>query len=230
MNTFFTLFKNGLWYSQKRFVVLIALISISTVLFSQAPQFYNDATAPGSANSFPLNSTTNKLQWIYGPNLFNAGGTGVGAAAYSGNITKVYFMIASTASVTTYSDFTIKLAQNVGTTNAWTSTTYNTGMTTCFYQASFTTTGSAINTWYGVQLQTPFFYNPNLSLVFELQVSAGTGNTVAQNGTTNQRIWGTYNATAGTSFGSGLVDFGFNLSSAASNDAGVLSIDSPATF
>ena len=117
----------------------------------------------------------------------------------------------------------------MGTQLAWTSGTFVTGMTTCFSQATYTLTGAATNTWYGVTLQTPFYYNPNLSLVFEMQVSAGTGNTMAQNGSTSQRIWGAYNSTSG-SFGSGLVDFGFVLSSAATNDAGVLSIDSPSTF
>ena len=49
---------------------------------------------------------------------------------------------------------------------------------------------------------------------------------MAQGGTTNQRIWGLYGASAGTSFGSGLVDFGFDLLKG-SNDAGISAISTP---
>ncbi|MBA3899925.1 MAG: hypothetical protein H0X62_06905, partial [Bacteroidetes bacterium] len=185
-------------------------------LFANAqtgPEFYNNNTASGS-NAFPLNSTTNKVQWIYGPTIFNSAGA-TGTPAYQGFITKVYWRLSSTPSASTYNDFTISLAQNIGTTNTWSSATYNTGMTQCFNQASYSLSGAgAGNNWVGVTLQTPFLYDPSLSMVFELTVSnSGSGNSVAQVSTSgmDQRIWGSYGSAIGSNHGTGLVDFGFDL-------------------
>jgi PKD repeat protein len=200
--------------------LFLLLTFFASGVFSQA--FYNVNTSTGS-NSFPLSSTTsNKVQWIYGPNLFNSAGT-TGTAASAGLITKVYFRVNNAATVT-YTDYTISLAQNQGTSTTWGSTTFATGLTQCFYQSSFTMTTSAAS-WYGVTLQTPFTYDPAKSLVFELKVSAGSGISVLQSGTTVQRIYGGYSASTGTS-GALLVDFGFDLKTA-QNDVGITALVSP---
>ena len=201
---------------------LIVLLLLGGVAYSQ-PSYYNSNTG-ASSNAFPLSSTTsNQVQWIYGPNVFNSAGS-TGTPSGGGTISKVYFRII-TAATASYTNFTISLAQNIGTTNAWTSSTWATGLTQVFYQATYTVTGVA-SSFYGITLQTPFAYDPSKSLIFEMKVSAGSGNTMAQGGTTNQRIWGLYGASAGTSFGSGLVDFGFDLLKG-SNDAGISAISTP---
>lgn len=185
-------------------------------LFSQAqtvPPFYNSNTG-ASNNAFPLNSTaSNKVQWIYSPAMFNSNGA-TGTPAFAGLITKVYWRVGSTANATsTYTNFTIKLGQTVGTQTAWTNTTYATGMTTVFSQSNFQLAGAAPNSWVVVTLQTPFVYDPTKSLVFELSVTGGTGNQSAQitnNG--SRRIWGpSSNPTTGSGSGTGLVDFGIDL-------------------
>lgn len=179
---------------------------------AQVPQFYNNNNAPGGANSFPLSTTTsNQVQWIYGPNLFNSNGQ-TGTPAYNGLITTIYFRCPTVSPTAIYSDFTISLGQNVGTQNSWTNGTYNTGLTQVLYQNTYSLTGIVANTWYGITLPTPFLYDPSLSLVWEMKVSAGTGNTMSQatNAGLNQRIWGLYGSTTG-SFGSALADFGFDL-------------------
>ena len=216
----------------KRIITLFILALVFTVPVLSQPQFYNGTTG-SSSNSFPLNSTSsNHVEWLYGPNLFGSGGTGIGTPAYAGNIVKVYFRIGGTANGTnSYSNFQISMAQNVGTQNSWTNGTFSTTLTTVFFQTSFQLTGAATNTWYGITLQTPFQYDPSLSLIFDMKVTAGTGNTMAQVNNTglNQRKYGAVTNPTGTA-GTGLVDFGFDLVpiSTAPNDAGVSAIDSPA--
>jgi PKD repeat protein len=214
--------------NQLRMVVLASAFLLSGILFNafaQTPAFYN-SSAGTTYNAFPINSTTsNKVQWLYGPSLFNSAGS-TGTPATSGVISKVYFRLGTTVSSTSsYSDYTISLGQNVGTTTAWSSGTFTTGLTQCFYQSTFSMTGATATSWYAITLQTPFSYDPSKSLVFELKVSAGTGNQVAQTGSTNQRIYAAYSATSGTA-GTGLVDFGFDLA-ASPNDVGISALVNP---
>lgn len=196
----------------KKWALFAILLSYGLAAYAQ-PDYHN-GTSGTSNNSFPLNSTTNKVQWIYDPGMFTSTGTGAGQPAFAGLITHVYFRIGSTLNTnSTYSNFTIKLGQNVGTQTTWSSSTWNTGLTTCFQATSHQLTGATTNSWYMVQLQTPFVYDPTQSLVFEISTSGGTGATVLQytaNG--NRRIWGASSSTPnGSSYGSGLVDFGFDI-------------------
>ncbi|HQE12172.1 MAG TPA: hypothetical protein PLQ78_05455, partial [Flavipsychrobacter sp.] len=69
--------------------------------------------------------------------------------------------------------------------------------------------------WYAVTLQTPFLYDPSLTLVFELKASTSSGGSSSSNGmmqsSVGQRKYAGYTATTGT-IGSNLsVDFGFDL-------------------
>ena len=112
---------------QLRMVVLASAFLLSGILFNafaQTPAFYN-SSAGTTYNAFPINSTTsNKVQWLYGPSLFNSAGSS-GTPATSGVISKVYFRLGTTVSSTSsYSDYTISLGQNVGTTTAWSSGTF----------------------------------------------------------------------------------------------------------
>ena len=77
--------------------LLFCVLLLNTLLIhAQAPQFFNafPAVAGTVLNNYPLGSTLfNKAQWIFGPNEFNAGGTGIGTPDYSGNITKIFFRL-----------------------------------------------------------------------------------------------------------------------------------------
>jgi parallel beta-helix repeat protein len=191
--------------------LLMALLFLMPFCAFAQPEFYN-LNNSGGANIFPLGGTTNKVQWIYGPAIFNSAGP-TGTPAYSGLITKVYWRLSAAPTAFVYNDFSIALAQNVGTQNSWTNGTYNTPMVTCFSQATYSLAGAgATGFWVGVTLQTPFLYDPAQSLVFQLQASNAGNNSVSQSTTTglNQRIWGTFGSTTG-SFGTALVDFGFDL-------------------
>ena len=147
-------------------------------------------------------------------------------------ITHVYFRVNSANPSAVYTDIEISLGQNFGTTNTFSATAggfnFLTGLTQCFYASSYSLTGATSGNWYSVELQNPFPYDPNLSLIFEIKVAGGTGNTVGQVTTTglNQRIWGGY-ASASGSTGTGLVDFGIDLTYLpVPNNAGLTSLPS----
>ena len=207
------LYKNQFVKSVGKRALFACVFFLATgYLWAQTPPYYNSNTG-GSSNSFPLNSTTNKVQWIYDPGMFNSNGTSGGTPAFAGLITKVYWRIGTIVNPnSTYTNFTIKLAQNVGTQTSWSSNVWNTGMTTVFNASSYQITGSASGAWVSVTLQTPFVYDPSKSLVFEISTSGGTGNSVYQitnNGT--RRMWGPSANAAPASRGTGLVDMGFDL-------------------
>lgn len=205
----------------------LSRIAVFLLLFTGSamaqPAFFN-SNSSSVTNTFPLSSTTsNKVQWLYGPGVFKTNGS-TGTVSPAGVIEKVFFRLGTTVSSSaTYSNFTISLGQKRGTSTTWTSANFDTGITTVFYASSFTMTGATASSWYAITLNKPFPYDPSLSLVFELKVSTGTGNQVMQNtsgGT--QRIYGGYSSSSGTS-ATGLVDFGINVKSSA-NDLSTIGI------
>ncbi|HNB82074.1 MAG TPA: hypothetical protein PLP14_08265, partial [Chitinophagaceae bacterium] len=195
--------------------LLLLCIGLTSAVWTgqaQTPMFFNGNTG-ASSNAFPLNSgTSNKVQWIYAPGTFNSNGS-TGTPAFAGNITKVWFRLSATTA--TYANFTISLGQNVGAIANYGTTTasgvaFNTGLTTCFYQASYPLT--TVAGWNGFTLQTPFPYNPALALIIELKVSSTVGASSLQLNTTGsmQRLYAGYAATTGT-INTGLVNAGIDV-------------------
>jgi gliding motility-associated-like protein len=230
MNKYFTQIKRNaisrfkLTYFKdlKASYLTFVFISIAGLTYAQ-PAYYNGASGTNYSAS-PLSSTTlNKAQWVYGPGVFKTNGS-TGTAAPGGVIEKIYFRLGTTVSSSAaYADFTVSLGQKRGTATTWSSASLDTGITTVFYASSYTLSGATASSWYAITLNKPFPYDPSLSLVFELKVSKGTGNTVAQ--TTaggNQRIYALYSNTSGT-IGTGLVDFGINVKTSA-NDLSTIGI------
>ena len=199
--------------------IFLALLGMCSFWATRAqnPDFYN-STASASVNNYPLSSTIyNKAQWLFAPGEFGSGGTGVGTAAYAGSITKIFLRLGNTVNpAATYTNFSISLSQNIGTSTGFGSTagnSYNftTGMVQVFSSSSFTMTGATANSWYGITLSTPFTYDPALSLVMEVKVSGGTGNQIRLlSGANPQRIYGGYSATTGTS-AAGNMSVGVNM-------------------
>lgn len=197
--------------------IFLKLILITTVLFftvdsfAQTPQFFNGASGT-STNVFPLGTaTSNKVQWVFGPGTLTSLGGGLGTPAPFGSINKVYFRTGTIVNPTNVYNLTVSMVQNQGTITSFPNATYVTGLTQTFTDPNFTFTGVMPNTWYGIELQTNFPYNPNLSLICELKQTGGTGNSVAQTNTIpNARIWGGFAATTGST-GAGLVDFGIDI-------------------
>ena len=222
IKTFIQKVRFSIHKSVKNSLIVILLFNFSYLV--EAQSFYNGATG-ASYNASPLNDgTLNKVQWIYGPSLFKSSGTS-GTASPKGTITKIYFRLGTTVnSSASYSNFTISLGQNQGTSTTWSSTTFTTGLTTVFSKTSFTMSGATATSWYGIALNTPYYYDPSQSLVFELKASAGTGNQVAQTIVGgNQRNYGGYAGSTGT-IATGLVDFGFDIVTSSQNDISAIGI------
>jgi PKD repeat protein len=219
--------KTKFYFSNVLAIATIIICNLfSNLSFGQStPTFYN-ANASTTSNTFPLGGATNRVQWVYPPNIFKTAGS-TGTPSGGGTITRIYFRLGSLASATnTNTDYTISLGQTYGTATTFTSATWITGLTTCFYQATYQMTGATANSWYGITLQTPFSYDPNKSLIFEIKVSSTVGGNYVAQSALDGRIWGTYTGTAGTGFGTGLVDFGIDLAKG-SNDASISNITTP---
>ncbi|HOZ52764.1 MAG TPA: hypothetical protein PLU17_12950, partial [Chitinophagaceae bacterium] len=212
-------------------IMLGILFTLGIFNFSQAqvgtPSYMNHPGTGATANAFPLNSaTSNKVQWIYAPGAFTTLGSGGGAPLPGGQLlTKIYIKFASANATSSYNDLTVSLGQNVGSipnytqAPATTGVPFNTGLTTCFYQASgFVFTGNVAGAWYGITLQTPFLYDPSLALICEVKCSntAANGNGVGHITTAgiSQRLYAGFAATTGTA-NTLLAPIGFDVISAA---------------
>ncbi len=206
----------------KKSVLFSLMLWSSFLVVAQTPQYFNSAAGTGQ-NAYPLNSTIyNKAQWIFGPNEFNAAGTGVGTAAFTGNITTIFVRFGNSVSTSTpYTNLVISLSQNVGTSTSFgtvpiTTQNFVTGMTPCFSPAAgYTLAGATANSWYGFNLTSSFPYNPNLSLVVEIKVQSGSpggslNNLRLTNGTTPQRLYGAFSSSTATN-ATGKLNFGFNM-------------------
>lgn len=223
--------RNYLTGSVSLYFVLFLSLFWTQILRAQnpgTPAFYNNTST--FENAHPLNGSTNKIQCVYGPNLFNSAGS-TGTPAGKGNIKAVYIrMGVMFNSSLNYSDFTVKLAQNVGVRDTFANTTWNTSMSTVFYQSSFTITGSQ-GDWIKIPLQTVFPYDPSKSLVVELAVSSGNGGNVRVDVSNKKnKIYGTYSGTSGTGFHSALLNFGLDIEALKLNNAGIKNLVQPINF
>ncbi|MCE2787977.1 MAG: IPT/TIG domain-containing protein [Bacteroidota bacterium] len=186
------------------------------------PQFFTgNINAP--ANSFPFNQAAGKsMQSLVAPGEFT-GATG-------GFITRFY--VQGTANVTTtWQNLTISMGQAAVTTLPTTS--IYTGALTPVFNSTFTQTSTAAG-WMLFTLQTPFRYDPSLSLIIEITQCGSSGGafTVTNVGRTGfRRTWnlsGCVMAYSGQ--GQELFNCGIDVAPAGSNDAGVVSIDSIAPY
>jgi len=167
-------------------VSLIVLVLASSYALAQ-PQYYNDQNV-GAGNTFPFGQTSGKaVHW-----LFLAGELAQPSPLPAGNaITAVYFFMYSSGGSRTYTDLTIKMAQDDITT--LTSGQFYPGpWVTVYYRASVTLTATG-STWMGpITLDTPFPYDPARSLVLAVEQAGGVGSGmyIIQNTASNtRRIW-----------------------------------------
>ena len=203
-------------------MLLSLMITMGQAHGQTAPQYFN-ASLASLASSNPLNSPVdNRVQWLYSPGAFNLGGMS-GNPAPMGVIDAIAFRLGPNPSGSAvYQDFTIKLAQNVGTISSWSDPLFVTGMDTVFYEETYSLVNPVGGQWHKITLQNGFFYDPSLSLVVEICVSSGTGNTVLvpmiSLGTHVHR-YGNHSSQTGTT-AAAVIDFGFDMSPGIT-DAGV---------
>lgn len=132
------------------------------------PEYHNLDTSTLYGNGFPLAGGSNQVQYIFAPGALKKGGF-TGSSSPNGAISVLYIKLhASFTSSATYSDFTLKLAQNVDTNTYWRSAAWDTALTTVFYKKSMTISDTA-HRWLKVPLQSKFNYDASKSLVLNFQ-------------------------------------------------------------
>ena len=186
-----------------------AIVVISAIQAFAQPPYYNTSTT-GGGQAFPLNSGTNRVQWIYGPNAFRDSGS-TGVFCPSGEIDTIYLKtMAVLSSPSTYTDFTIRMAQNMGTDTSWMDSVWN-GGSTHFYESSYAISTVSGN-WIVIPLQTPFRYDSSRSLMVDVAVSSGTGIVLESvSGSANERRYGTFSGSKATGIGAGSQRLGVSV-------------------
>jgi hypothetical protein len=163
----------GQWSSVWNFTVM-----------SEPPQYFNYSNV-GITNSYPFAVNGREVQWLFLAGDFNQ------PEPLPANqlITKISFFM-ETGGTRTYTDLTIKMAQDEITTLI-NGSFYPGNFQTVYYKSSVTLT--AFNSsWMNITLDTPYPYDPSKSLILSVSQcsSTGTGMTIKQNSLTQiRRIW-----------------------------------------
>jgi trimeric autotransporter adhesin len=192
--------------------VLILMLAFSVNSMAD-PMYYNYNNGI-SSNSFPFNVSNGKaVNWLILPGELSQP-TPVPAGK---QITDVYFFLSSSGSAT-YSNLTIKMAQDDITTLT-SGMFYQGPWDTVYSNASINLTGTA-NSWLAIPLDTPFSYDPTRSLILFVQQSGytGTGMSIHQSSGLSdiRRVWSVGGAPFNPypSGDSTLVNFGVDVDAA----------------
>ena len=151
-------------------VVLLLMFVFTVTSLAQLPEHYNYNTA-GTNNSFPMGISTGKmLQSLYLPGDFTTP-----APAANGFITKFYMRVNETYPINnlTYNQLYIMMGRSNITTLP-TGAFYTGTMDTVFKRASYLINAPG-GTWISFTLDTPFLYDPTMSLVVEVGQCGFTG-------------------------------------------------------
>jgi hypothetical protein len=186
--------------------LLLAVFSIISFFnaFAQTPQYA--VTGGTTANYIPFGAgswSDQRCQFLYLPSEITP-------AAPVGFITKVYWRAGATQTGSTYNNFEVAICQNTATT-----------LTTGPWQGPVTTVYTApaevINTtngqWWSITLQTPFFYDPTLTLIIDTRQTSTVGAgfpILYASSTTNRRAYAA-SASPTCTAGAQRYDFGFDL-------------------
>ena len=137
-------------------------------------------------------------------------------APVAGSITRLYFRYGTTGQGTgvTLGDLVIWM----GTTNEVAfagGNTYFTGLQQVLSIASFTIPPGTTGEWFPIDLQTPFAYNPNRTLIIEIEFATTTAQAFGTYGTTPNQGRKLYSGSTGTATGNTTSttwqDLGFDL-------------------
>ncbi len=146
--------------------ILLSLCLACLSCYSYAQQYAY--TAATSGNAIPLGTGTTwdnyRSQFLYCPGDF-------GNTVLPGLINVIYFRANSASVATTFTDFKVSLGQSTNTNL----TTYETGLTLVLPAASFTIPALAANQWFAIPLQTPFPFDPSLSLIVDISQTGKVG-------------------------------------------------------
>jgi hypothetical protein len=187
-----------------------ALFTIALHALSAAPAQQIVKATLGTSNSTFLLGNTQALrtQCLYLPSDL--------ANPVAGNITRLYYRYGTTAQNTgvTLGNLVIRM----GLTNEVAfagGNTYFTGLDQVLSAASFTIPPGTTGDWFPIDLQTPFAYNPNRTLIIEIEFATTTAQAFGTYGTTPNNGRKLYSGTTGTATGTTTSttwqDMGFDL-------------------
>lgn len=187
-----------------------ALFTIALHALSAAPAQQIVKATLGTSNSTFLLGNTQALrtQCLYLPSDL--------ANPVAGNITRLYYRYGTTAQNTgvTLGNLVIRM----GLTNEVAfagGNIYFTGLDQVLSAASFTIPPGTTGDWFPIDLQTPFAYNPNRTLIIEIEFATTTAQVFGTYGTTPNNGRKLYSGTTGTATGTTTSttwqDMGFDL-------------------
>src|SRR5690554_6359572 len=203
------------WLHTKTLFMLLfaAFCMLSNDVFAQTPMHQMVSLGTASNNVFPFGSTTsNRAQWLYYPSEFTP-------PVATGLITKVYFKVwTSSRGSTSYTDLDVLIGS---TAQTGLTTTYVTGMQTCYSSPTTTFPPQVAGDWMEITLQVPYLWDTTENLVVEVRHQ---GYTLATN-----VVHFTGLSTNRRAYGPGTLPYGPNATSVGTNHA-ELAIDMmPAT-
>lgn len=174
-------------------VPLIKLIPILIFFFSliipaQTPQYYNYENVGSSSNSFPFAVAGGKfVDWLFLAEEINQP-----TIPPTGDlIVKVYFFM-TTSGTRNFTDLVVMMAQD--TITSLVSAQFYQGEMDTVYYSQYDTLSSVALTWMGIELDTPFPYDPSKSLILAVGQCGSTGSSmnIRQNTLSNtglRRVW-----------------------------------------
>jgi len=171
-------------------IIPILIFFFSLIIPAQTPQYYNYQNVGTSINNFPYNVSGGKLvEWLFLPGEINQP-----TPPPAGDlIVKIYFWTPTANSGTrTFTDLVVMMAQDT-ITSLVSGQFYQGEMDTVYYSQNASLSSVAF-TWMGIELNTPFPYDPSKSLILAVGQcgSTGSGMSVRQNPLTNtglRRVW-----------------------------------------
>ena len=153
----------------KKIFFLLVLLSLTALnVFPQSPQYYNYNTT-NSGNTFPLGTATGRMvQWLVLPGDLNQPGV-----SPSGNITKLYLMVAANFGPITYTNLSILFGETT-ITSLPTGAFYTGQRDTVYKRASVSLTGVATN-WLEFTFDHSYLYDNTKSLVIQVEQLGASG-------------------------------------------------------
>jgi hypothetical protein len=167
----------------KRALILVLAFSVNSLA---GPEYYNYENVGSASNTFPFAQSAGKaVNWLFLPGDFSQP-----TPLPAGNmITDVYFYLSS-GGERTYTDLTIKMAQD-DITSLTSGEFYPGPWETVYYSSSVALAGTTYS-WLSITLDTPYTYDPARSLILDVEQSGteGYGIYVRQNMLSPyRRVW-----------------------------------------
>ena len=174
-------------------VPLIKLIPIliffsSWIIEAQTPQYYNYQNVGSSINSFPFGVAGGKsVDWLFLAEEINQP-----TLPPTGDLIVKIYLFMTTSGTRTFTDLVVMMAQD--TITSFVSGQFYQGEMDTVYYSQYDTLSSVAFTWMGIELDTPFPYDPSKSLILAVGQcgAAGSGMSIRQNPLSNtglRRVW-----------------------------------------